>query len=104
MIVHVAMYQFKHDINKMKNMAKAKELFEALPSQMEWIQSIQVGLDINRGKNAYDLCANVSFKTRDELLWFNSEPPYIALENFLSEVTTSMKMVDFVYEEDSCSL
>ena len=104
MFVRVVMYQFKHDINKMKNMAKAKEMFEALPSSIEWIVSMEVGLDINRGKNAYDLCVHVTFKTRDDMTWFYSEPSHIEVENFLKEVTTSSHIVDYVYEEDTCSV
>lgn len=104
MIVHVVMYQFKHDLYKMKNMAKAKEMLEALPSTMEWINTIQVGLDFDRGKSAYDLCVYVTFKTRDELMWFKSEPSHIEVENFLKEVTSSSHLVDYVYEEDTCAV
>lgn len=104
MYVHVIMFQFEHTIDKMQNMAKAKTMFEALPSTMEWIESIQVGLDINRGKSAYDLCVHATFKSRDELMWFMSEPSHIKVENFLKEVTTSSHVVDFVYEEDTCSI
>jgi len=104
MIAHVVMYKFEHGIDKMKNMAKAKDMMEALPSQMKWINTIQVGFDFDRGKSAYDLCVYITFKTRDELMWFKSEPPHIEAENFLKEVTTESHLVDFVYDEDSCSV
>jgi hypothetical protein len=85
-------------------MAKAKEMLEALPSQIKWVESMQVGFDINRGKNAYDMCMYVTFKARDNLTWFYSEASCIEVENFLKDVVTSSHVVDYVYEEDSCSL
>lgn len=52
MIVHVVMYKFEHGLEKMANMAKAKAMLEALPEKLEWLQSIQAGVDFDRSATA----------------------------------------------------
>jgi len=104
MVGHVVMYKFGHNIEKMKNIAKAKDMIEALPSKMEWINTIQVGVDFDRGRGAYDLCIYMTFLTREKLSWFKSEPSYLEVTNFLKEVTSESHFVDFVQEEDSCTI
>ena len=104
MVAHVVMYKFGHNIEKMQNIAKAKDMIEALPSKMEWINTLQVGVDFDRGRGAYDLCFYLTFETRDKLLWFKSEPPYLEVANFLKEVASESHFVDFVQEEDDCTL
>lgn len=105
MIVHVVMYQFRHEFNKMANMVKAKEMFEALPSKIEWVNSLEAGFDFNRGAKSYDLCVRATFKTKETLKWYMSEPPHIEVVKFLETVTTASHVVDYeVDDEDGCSL
>lgn len=105
MIVHVVMYKFKHEFHKMDNMKKAKEMFEALPAKMEWVNSIEVGFDFNRGAKSFDMCVRATFKTKQNLIWYMSEPPHIELLKFLEEVTTAKNVVDYeVDDENACSI
>jgi len=104
MVAHVVMYKFGNNIEKMKNIAKAKDMLEALPSKMEWIDSLQVGVDFDRGRGAYDMCLYITFLTREKLLWFKSEPAYLEIAHFLKEVTNESHFVDFVQEEDTCTV
>jgi len=104
MVAHVVMYKFGHNIEKMKNIAKARDMLEELPSKMDWINTLQAGVDFDRGRGAYDLCIYSTFITREKLLWFKSDPAYLEVANFLKEVTTESHFVDFVIEEDSCTV
>ncbi len=104
MVAHVVMYKFDHNFEKMKNIAKARNMIEALPSKMEWINTLQVGVDFDRGRGAYDLCMYITFTTREKLLWFKSESAYLEVANFLKEVASESHFVDFVQEEDSCTI
>jgi hypothetical protein len=99
------MYKFKHGFDKMANMVKAKEMFEALPSKMDWTTSLEAGFDFNRGAKSFDLCVRVTFKTRNALMWYTSEPVHTEIQKFLEEVTTASQVVDYeVDDEDACKI
>lgn len=104
MIKHVVMYQFKHELQKMANMVKAKEMFEALPGQMKWLTDIEAGFDFNRGSKSYDLCVYATFKTKQELMWYTSEPAHQEIVRFLNECTTAMHVVDYEVDDDTCGI
>ncbi|WP_345971930.1 Dabb family protein [Sulfurimonas diazotrophicus] len=100
MIVHVEMYKFKHELSKMANMVKAKELLEALPEKVEWLQTMQVGLDFNHGAHSYDLCLYATFKTKEHLMWYKVEPESLEVLNFIKDNTEEMHVVDYEVDEE----
>jgi hypothetical protein len=101
MIVHVQMYKFKNELSKMGNMAKAKEMLEALPEKVEWVQTIQAGLDFNKGASAYDLCLYATFKIKDHLIWFKAEPETLEVMNFLKDLTEASHVVDYEVDDEA---
>ena len=103
MIVHVVMYKFKHGLDKMANMAKAKTMLEALPEKLDWLQTIQAGVDFDHTASSYDFCLYTTFKTRENLMWFKVEKASLEVLNFLEEVTEESHVVDFVVEEEETS-
>lgn len=103
MIVHVVMYKFKHGLEKMANMAKAKAMLEALPEQLEWLQSLQAGVDFDRSATSYDLCLYATFKTRENLMWFKVEQASLEVLNFLKEVTEESHVVDYIVDDPEVS-
>lgn len=104
MIRHVAMYQFKHELNKMANMVKAKEMLEALPEKVEWLRTIEVGFDFNHGAKSYDFCVYSTFKTKQDLMWFTSDPAHLEVVRFLQDTTTAQHVVDYEVDIDGCSI
>lgn len=100
MIVHVEMYKFKHGLSKMADMVKAKEMLEALPEKVEWLQTIQVGMDFNHGVSSYDLCLYATFKTKEHLMWFKVEPESLEALNFLKDSTEASHVVDYEVDDD----
>ena len=100
MIVQVVMYKFKHELSKMANMVKAKEMLEALPEKVEWLQTMQVGLDFNRGASAYDLCTYATFRKKEHLIWFKAEPESLEVLNFLKASTDVSHVVEYEVDED----
>lgn len=101
MIVHVVMYKFENGLEKMANMAKAKSMLEALPEKLEWLQSIQAGVDFDRTANAYDFCLYATFQTREHLMWFKVEQPSMEALDFLEKVTVESHVVDYVFDEEA---
>lgn len=89
---------------KMANMVKAKEMFEALPSQIDWIISMEAGFDYNRGAHAYDMCVRATFQTKDQLMWYRSETAYIEIMNFLEAHLLEYHSVDYEIDDDSCNI
>jgi len=99
MIVRVVMYKFKHDLNKMANMVKAKEMLEALPEKVEWLQTMQVGIDFDRGATSYDLCLYATFKSRQHLMWYKVEPESLEVMNFLKASAEKSHVVDYEVDD-----
>lgn len=104
MIMHVAMFQFKHELKKMANMVKAKDMLEALPGKVEWLNTIEVGIDFNRGAKSYDFCVYSTFHTKQDLMWFTSAPAHLEVIRFLQDITTAMHVVDYEVDNDGCSI
>ena len=64
MLVHVVMFQFKEE-NKEANLAQVKTMLEALPSKIEKLKSMEVGIDISRSDRSFDLALISTFEDQD---------------------------------------
>lgn len=106
MIIHTVLYKFKHDLNKMANMAKAQSMLEGLKDQVKWVIDIEAGFDFNRGVSAYDLCFRATFQVKDHLLWFRAEPESIEVFNFINSCIEESHMVDYEINDydDACAM
>lgn len=94
------MFKFKHDFNKMANMVKAKTMLEELPEKIEWIKSIEAGIDFSRVASAYDLCLRATFLTKDHLIWFKAEPATLEAMKFIKEVSEVSHVVDYEVDDE----
>lgn len=101
MIKHVVMYKFKHDIQKIANMVKAKKMFQELEETVKWVDKLEVGMDFNHVASSYDLCFYATFKTKENLMWFKSEPEHLEVQKFLKEVVEEFHVVEYEVEDES---
>ena len=94
MIVHIVMFKFK-DENKNENILKVKEMLEGLPSKIEGLKQMEVGIDINRSERAYDLSLYSTFESRDDLNVYATHPAHLEVLSFIKEVVETTKVVDY---------
>jgi len=95
MIVHIVMLKFKEE-NKENNLIKVKTLLETLPSMIEPLLSMEVGLDFMQSERSFDLVLTTSFKDKEGLSTYATHPEHISVVNVIKEVTEGSKVVDYV--------
>ncbi len=95
MIVHIVMFDFKEE-NKAANIAKAKEMLEALVDKVEPLLSMEIGIDFNGSERAMDLSLISTFETKEGLSEYATHPAHLEVVAFIKEVTTLSKVVDYV--------
>lgn len=95
MLVHIVMFAFKEE-NKEANMARVKELLEALPSKIETLKSMEVGIDISRSERSFDLALVSMFENEDALSVYATHPAHLEVVNVIKEVTALSKVVDYI--------
>jgi len=95
MLVHIVMFQFKEE-NKEANMAKVKEMLEALPSKINTLHSMEVGIDISRSERSFDMALISMFEEQAALDVYAIHPAHLEVVSVIKEVTVLSKVVDYI--------
>lgn len=94
MLVHIVLFQFKEE-NKVENLARVKAMLEALPSQIDTLKSMEVGIDISRSERSFDLSLLSIFDDQAGLDAYVSHPAHQEVVSLIKEVTVLSKVVDY---------
>ena len=94
MIVHIVMFKFKEQ-EKEANIAKAKEMLEALTGRVPSLKSMEVGVDFSRSERAFDLSLYSTFDAKEGLAEYAVHPAHLEVVAFIKEVTEVSKVVDY---------
>ena len=95
MLVHIVMFQFKEENNE-ANLERVKEMLEALPSQIDTLRSMEVGIDISRSERSFDLVLVSTFDDQEGLNAYAPHSAHQAVVSVIKEVTTLSKVVDYI--------
>ncbi|MDP3465431.1 MAG: Dabb family protein [Sulfuricurvum sp.] len=95
MLVHIVMFQFKEE-NKEANLIRVKEMLEALPSTIESLKSMEVGIDISRSDRSFDLVLISTFEDQAGLNEYAIHPAHQEVVSVIKEVTSLSKVVDYL--------
>lgn len=94
MLVHIVLFQFKEE-NKAENLARVKAMLEALPSQIDTLKSMEVGIDISRSERSFDLSLLSIFDDQAGLDAYVPHPAHQEVVSLIKEVTLLSKVVDY---------
>jgi hypothetical protein len=89
------MFAFKEE-NKETNLARVKSMLEALPSQIESLKSMEVGIDISKSERSFDLVLTSMFDDQAGLSTYAVHPVHLDVVSIIKEVTTMAKVVDYL--------
>jgi len=89
------MFQFKEE-NKEANLVRVKAMLEALPSRIESLKSMEVGVDISRSERSFDLVLTSIFEDQAGLGAYAVHPAHLDVVNVIKEVTSVSKVVDYL--------
>lgn len=99
MIKHIVMWKLKdfaEENSKDINAKKIKEGLESLKGKIEGLQDIEVGININKGDQAYDVVLYSEFKTEDDLGVYQNHPEHLKIAaGFIRKVYKKRVVVDY---------
>ena len=98
MLRHIVMWRFRdvaEGATKAQNLQKAKEMLESLKRKIAEIQSLEVGLGVTEGEQAYDLVLNTHFENTEKLLAYQAHPEHVKVVDFLRKVQTQKAVADY---------
>jgi DNA phosphorothioation-dependent restriction protein DptG len=94
MVVHIVVFKFK-DENKDKNIQKAKQMLEGLISEVEALDSIEVGVNFSNEERAMDLSIITKFNSKEALKEYAIAPAHLEVIEFIKNVVEYSKVVDY---------
>ncbi|MDP2078337.1 MAG: Dabb family protein [Sulfuricurvum sp.] len=95
MLVHIVMFAFKEE-NKEANLVRVKSMLEALPSKIESLKDMEVGIDIGKSDRSFDLVLTSTFEDQEGLNAYAVHPAHLEVVNVIKEVTAMAKVVDYL--------
>jgi hypothetical protein len=94
-LVHIVMFQFKEE-NKQENLELVKTMLEALPSKIDTLRSMEVGIDISRSERSFDMVLVSTFDDQSGLDAYAPHSAHQEVVRVIKEVTTLSKVVDYI--------
>lgn len=97
MVKHIVLFKLKNDIPEETRRTAAlrfKEAIEALPTKIDVIRNIEVGLNINPGET-WTIALYSEFDTLDDVRAYATHPDHVAAGKLLAEVRESRACVDY---------
>ncbi len=94
MVVHIVMFRFKEE-NKAANLARVKEMLEALPEKIPSLRSMEVGIDFLHSERSMDLVLTSTFDDREGLDAYRVHPAHVEVVNVIKEVSEESRVVDY---------
>lgn len=94
MVVHIVMFQYREE-NRDTNIAKTKEMLEALVAKIEGLNKMEVGIDFSKSDRSFDLSLYSTFDTKEDLEVYRTHPAHLEVVSFIKEVTVQSKVVDY---------
>lgn len=94
MLIHIVMFAFK-DENKESNLAQVKSMLEALPSKIETLRGMEVGIDMSKSERSFDLVLTSTFDDQAGLSAYAIHPAHLEVVSVIKEVTSVSKVVDY---------
>lgn len=94
MIRHIVFFKFKPGITeKQKNKLSAD--LQALKDKIPFIKRLEVGFDIGRKPNSFDLVLNTDFNTWADVENYGAHPDHVAVVEFIKQICEDHCKVDF---------
>ena len=95
MVTHIVLFTFK-DENRKQNILKAKSMIEDLRGKIDFIKSIEVGVNFDTAPRAMDLSLYSRFNSVEDLNNYAIHPEHLKVVEFIKSVTEYSKVVDYI--------
>lgn len=98
MIKHIVMWKLKNEAegnSKVENAKIIKASLEDLKDKINEIVDMEVGLDINKSEQAYDIVLYSTFNSLEDLDSYQKNPDHVKAGSFVKKVASSRVVVDY---------
>ncbi len=100
MLKHIVMWKLKDFAlgkSKVENLQLMKEMLEALTPEIVELQKLEVGINQNNSKEAYDLVLYTEFADQAALERYQSHPKHLVVSDFVGQVRAERVVVDYFF-------
>ena len=97
MVKHSVMFKLKDTLSKDEKwevMNRFKAAIEALPTRIDVIRKVFVGLNINEAET-WDICLESEFDTLDDVKFYAAHPEHVAAAGILKDAKQDRACVDY---------
>lgn len=97
MVKHIVMFKLKDTLSKDEKwevMNRFKAAIEALPTKIDVIRKVFVGLNINEAET-WDICLESEFDTLDDVKFYATHPDHVAAAGILKDAKLDRACVDY---------
>lgn len=95
MIKHIVTFKFSGEAAERRQIAQRfKEALEALPSQIEQLRSIEVGININP-QESWDLVLTATADTLSDVAAYSAHPAHVAAVKIIAPYKEARACVDY---------
>ena len=96
MVAHIVCWRIKEtELSRDENIAKTKEVLEALQSFIPELIKLEVGIDFNKSDAAYDLSLYTLFNSKEDLRAYQVHPEHQKVAEFIKSVASERVVVDY---------
>ena len=98
MLKHIVAWKFKEsaeNADKYHNLQKAKALLESLKGKITEIRAFEIGIDVSRGDQSFDLVLYSEFVNREALASYQKHEDHVRVAEFLRKVQLSKGVIDY---------
>ncbi|EGT3616974.1 Dabb family protein [Clostridium perfringens] len=98
MIKHIVMWKLKDEAegnSKAENAKIIKDSLEDLQGKFKEIVSLEVGIDVNKSEQAYDIVLYSTFNSLEDLDSYQKNPDHVKAGSFVKKVASSRVVVDY---------
>jgi len=98
MIKHIVLWSFRPQAeghSKQENLELARKKLLRLKDNIKEVRSLEVGVNLNTGQDAYDLALYSEFENERDLDTYQKHPEHLKAVNFLRKVREKRVVADY---------
>lgn len=98
MIKHIVLWSFRPQAeghNKQENLELARKKLLGLKDSIQEVRSMEVGINLNPGEDAYDLALYSEFENERDLDTYQKHPEHLKAVDFLRKVREKRVVADY---------
>ena len=99
MVKHIVLFKLKENLSqdeKLSVMKNFKAAIEALPSTIDYIRKIYVGLNMNADEK-WDICLESEFDSLDDVRNYAVHPAHVAAAAIIKDAKQDRACVDYEF-------